>query len=1239
MFLLLISLASTAGQSLPDCGFRNSRPCHPFDDEFYTQGLIVGCDRGLVVDIRNLWKTSDDICANATRVQIDKEYDWVRWAMAQQMLSISQNEPINWYTHITAHNSYNNQADVYPAPNQWYSMTSLLNFGIRSLDLDIHHVIGKLRVCHGSTGTEATGCSGGDRTYAYAIREIADWLDANPGEVVIINIEDDAPNDLDTMLTPLEKYIGSKLWRLSDSNKYLGGANRHPTVAEMLAHGKQALVLDDTTQVRDDIFHVDQNGLSSRQAKNFNQSACTSDSTSISIHPASEPLYWPTLYEGRSLFESKDDQNNLLDETDVRAAVNCGITSVDLDYIGNLAASIRFPRYSPDLRREATIWSWAEGDNGSNGNYALFNGASGRWASHANQDGNWAFACAEPRTGDPRTWSDPKGDRWYITDATGIWNDGAQACRDLGSHLNKTLEFSWPRNGYQSQKLWAAVGKNKSVWLGYTIKPVPAPALVPATMDIVVGEHEPSPDQILPLTIYGPENSTYAVTISTENHDPWLVANTYSGTLLKGKSTIQISTVSSLTSGYSLGDYAGRVQVTITLPVKPCTPGRSGFCVNEEIKQTNSLPVSLHVKLPSKTSLTFVKPSPTDTSLFFQADLTTDVNQEFRPTGTVELRSQVTDPATLQKSVVTLGSAIVNDFADNGQSLPDNEVKFQVTLPPGDNHLAAVYLGDSGYGPSVSNSMTIHARSMPKIVLSAAPSGGEAGKTFQLIANVTDPLDQHLVNTTVTFRYYQGAVLGSAPVVNGVASLTVGPLAPNYYTFQASSADTSDYFAAASNTIQYTVESPVNITLNSVPSGLIVLVDGAPVHTPATYQWVPFQTHVITTDGTYQQNGDYRYASPTWSRNDSTVTTQRTLAFTVPEGPATITGVFATQVLLRASAGPGGSVQVDNNLQNNWFYLGDTVIVEAIPDAGSAFKDFTGDVSGVNNPLVFKISKPASVTAEFVHGVNITISTNYPGLLFNLGGSHNTPFTFLQIPGETFTVFVNPNQDSGDTRNRFQQWSTGATTSSLSYVVPNASAPINLVAQFGRDHLLRTDIAGQGTIVTLPAPTDSYFLDGSKVQVTAVPKPGYVFTRWENALTGSSPSASFVMTGPKTLRAVFDPAPTLAGAESVLAASVIAKSGDPKLRNWTVQFQQVSGVPAMATQITSVALDPVSGSCTAPPKLLNSLPVAVGPFTGGKATGGLAIDFSGCPAATRFTVTLRYGADGSGIAKISNQFQ
>src|SRR5215831_8412443 len=522
MLLLLVSFALAPAQTLPSCGFRNTRPCHPFDSEFYRDGTIVGCDRGLVINTRNFWKISDDICDNAFRDQISKDSDWVRWAMAQQMMNIAKNEPVNWYTHITAHNVYNNAADAYPFPNQQYSITSLLNYGIRSLDLDVHYVIGELRVCHGGTSSAALGCSGGDRAYGYAIREIADWLDANPGEVVILNLEDDAPNETTTKTKPLDKYIGGKLWRISDSQSFLGGTSRYPTVAEMLAHGKQAIVLADA-RVGDDIFGVNVNNYASRHAKNFSPSTCASDGTSIAIQPEGRPLYWPTLYEGRSAFEDSSDQNNLLNEGDVRAAMNCGITSVDLDYIGALdKADVRFVRTSPDLRRESTVWSWTEGDSGSGGNYALFNGATGRWVSHQRDDGKWAFACAEPRTGDPLTWSDKKGDRWYITSATGIWNDGDQACLAYGRSLGKNLVFAAPRNGYQNQKLWAAAGTNKSVWLNNTIRPIPYPALLPAVLDVVVGEHEPAPDQIRPLTIYGPENSTYKITISTENGASWL---------------------------------------------------------------------------------------------------------------------------------------------------------------------------------------------------------------------------------------------------------------------------------------------------------------------------------------------------------------------------------------------------------------------------------------------------------------------------------------------------------------------------------------------------------------------------------------------------------------------------------------------------------------------------------------------------------------------------------------------
>jgi hypothetical protein len=1220
--LLLISFSSVPGQTLPDCGFRDGRPCNPLDNEFYAGGTLVGCDRGLKVDTRNFWKTSDDICKSGTRDQLTKDSDWVRWAMGQQMMNIARNEPINWFSHITAHNAYNNNADVYPFPNQWYSITSLLNFGIRSIDLDVHWYGNELRVCHGSDS--GTGCSTSDRTYGYAIREIADWIDANPGEIVILNFEDRAKDHPNHKVAALKEYFGSKIWKLSDSTAFTGGKDRYPTVAEMLDHRKQVIVVGDYT-VGDYVFGVDQNGYGSRHAKNFKASACTSDDTSIQMSPSNLD-YWPTLYEGRTFFEDTSDKNNVLNEGDVRSAVNCGVTSVDLDFIGALdQAPVQYYRASPDLRREASVWSWAENDNGGGGAYALFNGSMGRWVSRKRDDGKWAFACAAPRPSDgPRSWSDQKGDRWYITTATGIWNDGVQACLELSRNLGTPLEFAAPRNGYQNQKLWAVVGRNKSVWLNNTIRPVPNPALLPAVLDFIVGEREPSGDQSQTLTIYGPENSEFVVTLHTANSESWIRADVLRGTLLRGKAQINISTLSSFTTRYARGDYAGYIEVTIKLPMKP------GETVREE--QTNRAPVSLHVKLPSKAVLTFLNFSPLDTSVNFKAQLVTDLHEVFRPTGQVQLRTRITDPETLQPKVVTLASSIVNSGAD-GVSLPDNEVRFNVNLLPGKNVLGAVYLGDSGYGPSLSNEVVLRGRSIPKLRLSATPEGGETGKTFQLIARAIDPLDGYTVDGSVTFRYYGGAVVGTAPLVDGVAKLTVGPLPPEHYYFNASSEGALYFTGTTSNTIQYTVENPVNITLDSSPSGRFVLVDGVRIKTPYVARWVPFQIHVLSGEDGVLQEGDYRYTFRGWRTNS------RTQTYTVPEGPDRVVASFGTEVLLRLEAGAGGKVEALNNLHNNWFSPGDPVFVRATADPGWGFSRFTGDLSGERNPLTFNISKPASVKAEFVQGVDITVRTNYPGLTFQLGGSHSIPYTFKQLPGTLFAVTLNPVQDAGDTRNRFEKWSTGVTTPSLSYTVPTVAGPIEIVAQFRREHLLKTEVSGEGTIAIQVPTVEGYYLDGATVQAAAVPKAGFVFTRWENAATGSSPLASIQMSGPKLLRAVFERAGVPAGADSVLIASVVGKSGEAKLRSWQIQFQQVAGNPPMATQITGVAFQPVAGSCTVAPKVLNPLPVAVGPFVGGKAVAGLAIDFSGCPANTRFAVTIKYGSDGGGTATINNQFQ
>lgn len=180
---------------------------------------------------------------------------WIDWALRNQR-ELTQDEPINWVTQLGTHNSFNSLADGHSAlvlPNQVYSITDQLRTGARVLTLDLHYLEGNARLCHAISAdgpgiapcfVPNPGVSGlflpGLRFYANAVKEIRNWLNANPGEIVLINTEEYVDNS--HLLEPLEAYLGPRLQRSPLTEPPGFDTARWPTRREMLAAGKTVIV-------------------------------------------------------------------------------------------------------------------------------------------------------------------------------------------------------------------------------------------------------------------------------------------------------------------------------------------------------------------------------------------------------------------------------------------------------------------------------------------------------------------------------------------------------------------------------------------------------------------------------------------------------------------------------------------------------------------------------------------------------------------------------------------------------------------------------------------------------------------------------------------------------------------------------------------------------------------------------------------------------------------------------------
>jgi hypothetical protein len=181
-------------------------------------------------------------CTNLSRRQptVDLLFlgGWADWALKNQR-ELAQDEPLNWVMQIATHNSYNTFADghsLFDFPNQIYSTTDQLRAGARVITFDNYYILGPTttstgaRLCHSAyNGTkpnllitaELCAVQLGNtfyplhppslRYYSNGIKEIRNWLDQNPNEIVIVDFEEYVPQmggPDEAVLAPIRAYLG-----------------------------------------------------------------------------------------------------------------------------------------------------------------------------------------------------------------------------------------------------------------------------------------------------------------------------------------------------------------------------------------------------------------------------------------------------------------------------------------------------------------------------------------------------------------------------------------------------------------------------------------------------------------------------------------------------------------------------------------------------------------------------------------------------------------------------------------------------------------------------------------------------------------------------------------------------------------------------------------------------------------------------------------------------------------------
>ncbi|MDF2446442.1 MAG: hypothetical protein K0S46_1678 [Moraxellaceae bacterium] len=354
------------------------------------------------------------------------------WPLTQSQ-SLQYDTPLNRTQVLGAHNAWNDSSATWA--NQRWTLETLLDNGVRNIDLDVHLDGGTVILCHSACNSIYSA----EDSYDGELRKLRAWLDTHPKEVVFIDLEDRVGNQA-LVEGPLRQIFGDLLYRPSDKP-----ASRWETPREMLAKGRRVLVKSanhwyDGSLIWDGRLFATgaAGGWNSRPVMYFDTAACRLDGNPLalgSIYAISDSKLGKDL-----LPDGWVDETGTIDASNIGRLFACGVNNVDAD------------RWD-DGMTAAAVWHWAPGEpNNVGGEHCAERRGDGRWNDAACGTVR-RFACQHLGNADD----------WRVTAGSGAWEQGRAQC----ASEYPGYRFAVPSNSYQNQRLLAA-SSGLSLWLNYS---------------------------------------------------------------------------------------------------------------------------------------------------------------------------------------------------------------------------------------------------------------------------------------------------------------------------------------------------------------------------------------------------------------------------------------------------------------------------------------------------------------------------------------------------------------------------------------------------------------------------------------------------------------------------------------------------------------------------------------------------------------------------------------------------
>jgi hypothetical protein len=157
--------------------------------------------------------------------------------------------------------------------------------------------------------------------------------------------------------------------------------------------------------------------------------------------------------------------------------------------------------------------------------------------------------------------------------------------------------------------------------------------------------------------------------------------------------------------------------------------------------------------------------------------------------------------------------------------------------------------------------------------------------------------------------------------------------------------------------------SSVSVTVGSNPSGMQLVVDGATVTAPATFNWTAGSAHTISAPNV--NAGSTRFTYKNWSDGGA-----QTHTVTAPTSTWTVTANYQKQYTFSSASSNTslGAVSHSPSSTDSFYNEGTSMTVTAVAVGSACFTGWSGVTAPSSSPISVTLNQPQQVTGNFQTG-------------------------------------------------------------------------------------------------------------------------------------------------------------------------------------------------------------------------------------------------------------------------------